>query len=648
MTVHNADNRQDISNDLLDPARTRKFAAFSRILVLLMLGAAGSSTSVIGAEPKPLRLAIGPFFAPATDESLREVAHQIPDLLIVELSQHSQFQLVEREKVAGIWQELNLKANGLTSSQKVSDLGKILSCDWLVTGALVVSGTQTQVWTKIIDIKSSVIIQVKDLPFEANNLSAALTNIAGFVAEASSCPQAQRFVTLGRFTDLSSFGGRPDWSRRVAALIEQDCRSNGVGLVEREAIGPIFEEFQFDQANLTGSPTNRIKLQPAFLIVDGACSWVDSASVSVSLRIQRLGGTEQTLSFTNREGPELEASVLRIIRTALTRTKENLVGPMNLQEANIHTARGTRSAENNDALSPSHHFASTLSWTNSERQQQFLDNRRATLESFQKAIVLDPNNAQAKLMLGYGLLNDEDPAQRQRGKDLLREAAESKDPTVAQHAKVLLTNADKYFQPPSFHTVPPIIAAAPPRSEPNPVEPPPADPEIEKRDEFLQANFSRFVPLPFQPATNSQTVIQYLHTKENLIELKGEYYCGFQFTIPEWFDGHCSWMYLLATTETNGDRKISGPSWYIIPKTGHMTGFEFLNTRNVAQYPHLKERFPNTHDVTIQGLLKDRLAPGKTYAIWFSFETRELPDIAIAITIRSPRGEREFGKLPLD
>jgi hypothetical protein len=244
-------------------------------------------------------------------------------------------------------------------------------------------------------------------------------------------------------------------------------------------------------------------------------------------------------------------------------------------------------------------------------------------------------------------LNDEDPAQRQRGKDLLREAAESKDPTVAQHAKVLLTNADKYFQPPSFHTVPPVIAAAPPRPQPSPVEPP-VDPNIEKRDEFLQTNFSSFVPLPFQPATNSQTVIQYLRAKDHLIEFQGEYYCGFQFTIPEWFDGNFSWMYLLATTETNGDRRISGPSWYIIPKTGHMTGFEFFNTRNVAQYPQLKERFPNTHDVTVQGLLKNRLEPGKTYGIWFSFETRELPDIAIAITVRSPRGEKEFGKLPLD
>jgi hypothetical protein len=385
------------------------------------------------------------------------------------------------------------------------------------------------------------------------------------------------------------------------------------------------------------------------LIVDGACSWVDGTGdkVSVSLRIQRLGGNEQTLSFTNRDGPELEASVLRVIRAALTQTNANSARPMNLQEANIHTARGMRSAENNDALSPSHHFASTLSWTNSERQQQFLDNRRATLESFKKAIVLDPNNVQAKLMLGYGLLNDEDPAQRRRGKELLREVAQSKDPTAAQHANVLLTNADKYFQKPIFHTNPPVAAAAPPRSEPAPIEPP-VDQEMEKRNQFLQENFSKFVPLPFRPATNSQTVVQYLRARDNLFEYQGEYYCGFQFTTPDWFDGNFSWMFLLAVTEADGHRMISGPSWYIVPKTGHMTGFEFFNTRKVAQYPHLKERFPNTQDVTIQGLLKNRLEPGKTYAIWFSFETRELPDIAIAITVRSPRGESEFGMLPLN
>ena len=424
-----------------------RLPAFARNLVELTLAITGLATSLIGAEPAALRLAIGPFFAPAPDDQLRQVAARLPDLLMVELSHQDRFQLVERDQVIAIWRELNLKASGLTTPQAVSDLGRVLACDWLVTGALVPMVTHTQVWTKIIDMKTSVVLDLQGLPFDVNNLPAALTNIAGFLAHVGAQPHAQRFLTLGRFTDLSNSSGREDWSRRVAALIEQDCRANGVGLVEREAVGPIFEEFQFDQVNLTGSPTPRVKLQSAFWIVDGACSWVRAPDdqVNVALRIQRVGGEQQSLTMTKHPGPELESAVHGAIRGILAETNATNLPSMGLAEARLHTARGMVSAENNDAFSPSRHFASSLSWTNADRIKHFQDNRRAALDSFEKALVLDPKDIRAKLMLGDGLLGDEDPAQRERGKELLREVAASDDATAAKHANFLLSNADKYL-----------------------------------------------------------------------------------------------------------------------------------------------------------------------------------------------------------
>jgi hypothetical protein len=41
------------------------------------------------------------------------------------------------------------------------------------------------------------------------------------------------------------------------------------------------------------------------------------------------------------------------------------------------------------------------------------------------------------------------------------------------------------------------------------------------------------------------------------------------------------------------------------------------------------------------------LKPGQTYAIWFSFKEKDMPDIAFAMTIKSNRGTNEFGALPL-
>jgi hypothetical protein len=269
---------------------------------------------------------------------------------------------------------------------------------------------------------------------------------------------------------------------------------------------------------------------------------------------------------------------------------------MGLEESRLHTARGMLSAENNDAFSPSRHFASSLSWTNPGRMKHFLDNRRATLDSFEKAILLDPKNIRAKLMLGSGLLSDEDPAQRERGKELLREIASSEDAAAAKHASNVLSNAAFPFP---VGIAPPRVAAPPrvtQKSSGNDRA------SIERRNQFLQQNFSRLVSLPFQPAMNSEAAIQYLRFKENLFEYEREYYCGFQFTVPEWIDGDFTWIYLLAKTETNKDFSIRGPRWYILPKTGQSKGFDDFDSQRVASYPHLQERFPYTHDVTVQDL----------------------------------------------
>lgn len=173
------------------------------------------------------------------------------------------------------------------------------------------------------------------------------------------------------------------------------------------------------------------------------------------------------------------------------------------------------------------------------------------------------------------------------------------------------------------------------------------DAETEKRVVFLQQNFSKFVPVQFQKDTNSEAVIQILAVRENLFEGNGYYYCGFKFTVPEWIDGNFKWMFLLAKTEANKDFTTGTLSWYIVPETGRSEGFISFKQGGFSRYTKLKARFPQTQQLTTQGLVQHRLIPGKTYGIWFEFKERDLPDIAFAMTIDSERGRKEFGILPL-
>jgi hypothetical protein len=345
----------------------------------------------------------------------------------------------------------------------MSRLGRVLACDWLVTGTLVPTGTRTQVWTKVIDIKTSVVLDLEALPFDPKNLSATMSGISAFLNRAGTTAHGRQFITLGRFTDLSISSTREDWAARLPALIEKHFHAQGVGVVEREAVTPIFEEFQFDQTGLTGSATNRVKIQPAFWVVDGGCKWVRDTEdkVSVALRIQKMGEKEQVFRFTERPGAELERAVIAAVQNALANTNHVSSAEAALGESGFHTERGMEGATLNAPMTPSRYQADPEGRSagasgaggmagfggapDPQRQKQWEDNRRGTLESYQKALLLNPNNVAAKYMLGYGLLGDPDPAQRERGKALLQEVTTSTNaPSLANRARFYLSHPELF------------------------------------------------------------------------------------------------------------------------------------------------------------------------------------------------------------
>ena len=709
------------------------------LLIGLNIGISGLFANPAVAKEEARTIAVGSFFAPEGNDGLRQISATMPDLLTVELSQQDGFHLVEREKVTAIWKELNLSASGMVTADTVAKLGHVLACDWLITGTLVPSNTRTQVWAKVVDVKSGVVVDLQALPFDGGNLPATIQGIAAFIAKAKSHRQTDRFITLGRFTDLSADNSHEDWSRRVHALIEQHCRDAHMGLVEREAIAPIFEEFQFDRTGLTGSVTNGVKLQAAFWIVDGACKWVHDTEdkVNVTLRLQKVGGQAQIIEITKAPGPELENTVLAALQPVLAPTAEMTSDQLGLDEGQLHANRGMEAAENNDRFSRYHYNLSTQtdpSRADPQRKRDLEENRQSAIESFEKAFLLNPKDVRAKYMLGYALMGDHDPAQRERAKELLKEVVALNDPNFSKQAGFYLAHAEIFDQKPlvvdartaprmseadraklqkrvveefekAFQVNPTnvqakynlgftlvgnedvaqrergkkllkeVVASNDPafskraasvlgyadqlvpkptavstRMSPLPVRPPAAESEatkIEKRVEFLQQNFAKFVPMEFQKSTNAEAKIQYLHVKENLFEHDGLFYCGFQFTVPEWLDGDFEWMHILAKTEANKDLSIQGMQWYIVPKSGRSEGFEYFRHDAVASYPRLKQRFPFTKNMFVQELDKNRLQAGKSYAIWFSFKDQNVCDIAFAMTIDSERGAKECGVLPL-
>ena len=407
-------------------------------------------------ETNSVRLAIGPFFAPVGNTTLEKAAADLPDLLTASLSHENRFQLVERAKINAIWSELHLAEAGLTSADTVGKLGRILSCDWLVSGSFVQTESGTQVWVKVIDTQNSVVLDLQAIPYDPTDFSATTGGIARFLAGTGSHSQPHEFIALGKFRDMTVSATREDWSPRLTALIEKHYLAAGYGVVEREAVSPIFSEYQLQAAGLTGDSTNRVKLKPAFWILDGSCKWIYDTQdkLSVAIRIQKMGGGEQTFNFAQPPGDALEKAVVDAIQSALTNTHPMTVEQAQKEEEKIRRAHAEELVKGRgETWTPTRYntnptFITITDAYGGKRQMTvdpaFLAQRenhaREIIKTLQQAILLNPKDMHSKFMLGMTLFGTADPVESKHGRDLLEEVAASDDATNAAMAKSWLVD----------------------------------------------------------------------------------------------------------------------------------------------------------------------------------------------------------------
>lgn len=416
-----------------------------RIRCILSLAfAIVSFHSLAGAESNPIRLAVGPFFPPVAAKSLHPTAELLPQLLSVELSNERRFALVERDKVQSVLTELNLNASGLTSKSGVAKLGNVLACDWVISGSLVQMEGKTLVWTKVIDVRSGVVRDLEVFPLVHDDVSVTVSNITRFLGNAGSRAKSsqKQFVSLGRIVDIRPWlsGSREDWSRRVSATIERQCLLDGFGVVEMEAMTPLFEERRLAAAS--GQTDEPVKLQPAFWLVDGGCKWIEEKPerIEIGLRVQRVGGKEQRISFTVAPGEAAEKMLVDKLRLALADT--NRVAPqlVGKAESELMARRAEEMANLRLPFMVERRPESTSDPILKKLQAEFdritslEENARRTIATMERNLLLDPDNNEIKTKLGGALYLDSDPSRSARGQELLDQVIASKDPKWSPYA----------------------------------------------------------------------------------------------------------------------------------------------------------------------------------------------------------------------
>jgi hypothetical protein len=420
-------------------------------LVLISIALALFAVSAHAAETNSLRLAVGPFFAPPDNQPLQRTAAMLPDLLTVSLSKQNQFQLVERQKVAEVWRELKLTIHGLNSANAVLNLGRVLACDEFVTGTFVVTRTNTQIWISVIDTRSGVLTDLKLLPFNATNLDAALETIASALDQTRTRNPSQKFIALGRFLDLSISATRENWSDRLRALIGRYFVEAGYAVVDNETVAPIYEEFQLDRAGLSESPTNRVKFQPSFWLIEGRCKWVRDTEdqLSVAIRVRKLGVGEKEFQFRAPPGPELVSNVCATIENDLTSARAASLEQAAGEETKISEQEVTEAAKGKTLLPPTRFSTNAARLTDlqifEQKQALYMEEAR---KRAQRALLLDPNNLKAKQILAADYFaQTNEPALQERGRQMLEELSTCTNDAIAYTAYSLLAHGISFNSP---------------------------------------------------------------------------------------------------------------------------------------------------------------------------------------------------------
>ena len=85
------------------------------------------------------------------------------DLSALFSSSRNEYKVVDRSRLKTLLEEQNLRASGLLDQKTVSELGKIIGVDAVITGKYQKLGEYLKIWIKVTDIEKAELILTKDV-----------------------------------------------------------------------------------------------------------------------------------------------------------------------------------------------------------------------------------------------------------------------------------------------------------------------------------------------------------------------------------------------------------------------------------------------------------------------------------------------------
>jgi tetratricopeptide (TPR) repeat protein len=358
----------------------------------------------------PLRLAVGPLGLGAAGSPGAE--RDTAALLEARLSGEPGVVLLERREVGRILNEIQLGAAGAVKPAEALRVGRLLHADGFLLGAPYRGRDATNAVVRLVDADTGQLRELSVLSAEADPTEAAetLVGLVRAVVRGETDTRAVAFVGVGGFEDLSVRPRHPGLESELRSHLTAALRIPGRRVVERELTTLLLDEQRLQLAGLVESGSGPSRFQGAFWLVDGRFQSfeADGDRIELSLRLTRVGGEVERTTIRARRGAELDAALVAGVEALAARkpSKPPVVTRKGEVRAQMRLGQERAGLDEPDLIA--HRWFWKLrsaAWNDSEatkaRRQGDLE---AAIAAFRTVLLLDPENAGAKLYLARCLL----------------------------------------------------------------------------------------------------------------------------------------------------------------------------------------------------------------------------------------------------
>jgi tetratricopeptide (TPR) repeat protein len=378
-------------------------------------------------DPKrQIRLAIGSIGLTSLEESDR-----VSDLTLTELRDAKGLELVERQALDKALNELSMSAFGLVRAKDAVRIGKLVRADWFLLGSPLRVNETNFVVVRIVDARTGVLREAAVFPANQSAVQLA-TDLANFVLwcrQHASEAKVPVFLSIGTFQDLSLNNRQADLPTQLRSYLTAAFGKGQFTLLEREFASALFREMQLDLAGLTeeasGSTT---PMQSAYWMVDGYYQSYETSQfeIELELTVRRMFGRSRNVSLREKPGEALFQRVKKSIEDVVA-TDQAALFPSRMTELRAQLSTGQRLVHSVKDCMAAHAIGSWIRYTGRMSVSEVARHRRnaeEAMRALQTALLLDPGNRQAKLLLG-DCLGTPFMGQFEEGRELYREIVEA-------------------------------------------------------------------------------------------------------------------------------------------------------------------------------------------------------------------------------